>query len=136
MKPILKILIPLLFIAGTLMMQSCATIFGGKSNTLVFKADTASRAEVFLDGELIGYAPGKIKLTKGRIQHGSKLEIKAEGLEDQEYTIIRKVHPWYTVADFLVGGIWLAIDYGTGNILRPQPRSFNYSIEEPVKSEN
>lgn len=110
--------------------QSCATIFGSKANTLVFKADTTQTAQVYIDGELVGEAPGKIKLPKAKIQHGSKMEIKAEGYEVQEYTLIRKVHPWYTVADFLVGGIWLAIDYGTGNILRPIPRSFTYTLEE------
>ncbi len=113
-----------------LLNQGCATIFGGRSNTLVFSEDSLTKAQVYVDGELVGEAPGKIKLPKGKIQHGSKLEIKAEGYEVQEYTLIRKVHPWYTIADFFTGGLWLAIDYGTGNIYRPIPRSFTYSLEK------
>lgn len=120
----------LVLAALALVFQSCATIFGGRSNTLVFKTETPPTAQVFIDGELVGEAPGKIKLSKGKIQHGSKLEIKAEGYDDQEYTLIRKIHPWYTLADFLTGGFWLAIDYGTGNIYRPIPRSFTYSLEK------
>ncbi len=110
--------------------QNCATVFGGRTNTLVFKGDSLSTALVYIDGELVGEAPGKIKLTKDKIQHGSKLEVKADGQDTQEYTLIRKIHPWYTVADFFTFGIGLAIDYGTGNLYRPIPRSFTITPEE------
>lgn len=104
--------------------QNCATVFGGRSNTLVFKGDSLTTAQVYIDGELVGEAPGKIKLTKDKIQHGSIMEVKANGQDTQEYTLIRKVHPWCTIADFFTFGIGLAIDYGTGNIYRPIPRKF------------
>ena len=128
---ILKILF-LLAITGFLT-HGCATILGGKSNTLVFSGDSIPVAQVFIDGELIGKAPGKIKVPKGKIQHGSILVIKAEGYSDKEYLILRKQNAAYSVIDLLIGGIPLAVDYTTGNIYRPVPRTFKYEL---VKNEN
>lgn len=111
-----------------LLFQSCATILGGKSNTLVFKNDNSAKAEVFIDGELVGEAPGKIKLPKEKIQHGSILVLKAEGYAEKEYMILRKQNAAYTVVDILLWGAPLAVDYATGNIYRPKPRVFEYEL--------
>jgi hypothetical protein len=86
-------------------------------------------AKIYIDGELIGDAPGKIKLPKGKIQHGSILEIKAEGYVGKEYMILRKQNAEYTVVDIVLGGIPLLVDYTTGNIYRPKPRKFKYNLE-------
>ena len=107
---------------------NCASTFGGRHNTLVFKTDNTVKAKVYLDGNYIGEAPGKILLKRTTIQHGSTLEIKAEGYETQAYLILRKPHVIYTVADVLTGGVWLGIDYATGNIYRPSPRMFSYTL--------
>ena len=108
---------------------NCATTFGGRHNTLVFKTDNAEKAKVYLDGEYIGEAPGKILLKRTTIQHGSILEIKAEGYETQKYLILRKPHVIYTLADVFTGGVWLGVDYATGNIYRPSPRMFSYTLD-------
>lgn len=118
----------LLFTLTAILLSSCATILGGKSNTLVFSEESLPKAEIFIDGELIGEAPGKIKVPKAKIQHGSKLVIKAEGYEEQEYLLIRKPQAAYTVVDFIIGAIPLAVDYATGNIYRPVPRTFDYDL--------
>jgi hypothetical protein len=117
-----------LFILAGLLFQSCATILGGKSNTLVFSEKNLTPAKVFIDGELVGDAPGKIKLPKHKIQHGSVVVIKAEGYAEKEYLILRKQNTFYSVADLLIGGIPLAVDYTTGNIYRPVPRAFKYEL--------
>lgn len=109
---------------------NCATTFGGRHNTLVFKTDNTVKAKVYLDGNYIGEAPGKILLKRTTIQHGSTLEIKSEGYETQKYLILRKPHVIYTVADALTGGVWLGVDYATGNIYRPSPRMFSYTLNE------
>ena len=109
---------------------NCATTFGGRHNTLVFKTDNTVKAKIYLDGNYIGEAPGKILLKRTTIQHGSTLEIKAEGYETQKYLILRKPHVIYTVADVITGGVWLGVDYATGNIYRPSPRMFSYSLNE------
>ncbi len=120
------------FVLFTLIvLHGCATVFGGRQNTLVFKADSLHKAQVYLDGEYIGSAPGKIKLRKTKIQHGSTLEIKAEGHETKEYLILRKQSPVYTILDVFTGGVWLGIDYSTGNIYRPSPRVFSYDLNKP-----
>jgi len=107
---------------------NCATTFGGRHNTLVFKTDNAIKAKVYLDGKYIGDAPGKILLKRTTIQHGSTLEIKAEGYATQKYLILRKPHVIYTLADVFTGGVWLGVDYATGNIYRPSPRMFSYTL--------
>lgn len=108
--------------------SSCATILGGKNNTLHFNNEDLAQAEVFMDGEKIGEAPGKIKVPKGEIQHGSKIEIKAPGYQDQEYLILRKQHAVYTLASLLTGGIPLIVDFSTGAIYRPRPYKFQYEL--------
>ena len=125
-----------ILLCAILIMQSCATILGGKTNTLVFSEKSLPNAEVYIDGNLVGEAPGRIKLPKGKIQHGSILVIKAEGFEEQEYMLIRKQHAAYSVADILIGGIPLIVDYSTGNIYRPNPRIFKYELKEKELTQN
>lgn len=119
-----------LVFAAIFLFSGCATILGGKSNTLVFSEKSLPKADIYIDGNLVGEAPGKIKLEKGKIQHGSILVIKAEGYQDQEYKLIRKQNAAYSVVDLLIGGIPLAVDYSTGNIYRPKPRTFEYKLKE------
>jgi len=127
MKPLqfLLIFLVLLFVS-----QGCATVFGGRSNSLVFSDKSLPKAEIYMDGNKIGDAPGKIVLPKEKIQHGSILLIKAEGYEEQEYKLIRKQNAAYSVVDILVGGVPLAVDYATGNIYRPKPRVFEYKLKK------
>ena len=109
---------------------NCATTFGGRHNTLVFKTENTVKAKIYLDGNYIGEAPGKILLKRTTIQHGSVLEIKADGFETQKYLILRKLHAIYILADVFTGGVWLGVDYATGNIYRPSPRMFSYTLNE------
>lgn len=110
--------------------QSCATILGGKNNSLVLHCETPVSSGIYIDGVYAGEAPGKIKIEKEVIQHGSILEIKTEGYTTRKYLILRKQNPYYSLADILTGGIPLAIDYATGNIYRPFPRKITYTLEK------
>ena len=130
MKTFLRIRIVLLFLLTSFLFHSCATILGSKHNTLVFSEESLPAAKVYIDGELIGDAPGKIKLPKEKIQHGSILELKADGYEVREYMIFRKQNAAYTVVDLLLGGVPLIVDYSTGNVYRPNPRKFEYKLEK------
>lgn len=122
--------IPFFLLASMFLLQGCATILGGRTNTLVFSENSMPKAEIYIDGDLVGEAPGKIKLDKRKIQHGSVLVVKAEGYENVEYKLIRKQNAFYSVADILIGGVPLAVDYSTGNIYRPKPRTFEYELKK------
>ena len=117
---LLTLLIPLFLVS-----QGCATIFGGRTNSMIFNGHTDIQSEVFIDDTLVGQAPGKIVLPKKTIQHGSVLEIRTEGYETQEYLILRKPHAGLVIADFVVGAVPLIVDGASGNILRPVPRKFD-----------
>lgn len=112
------------------MLNSCATVFGGKTNTFVFSETSLPKAEVFIDGEKIGEAPGKIKVAKKKVQHGSTLRIEAEGYKEKEFLILRKQSGIYTVVDLVTGVVPLIVDFSNGNIYRPRPRKFEYELEK------
>jgi hypothetical protein len=115
----------ILLLVFLLISQGCATILGGRTNTMVFNGPADIRSEVFIDDTLVGQAPGKIVLPKQTVQHGSILQVRTEGYETQEYLILRKPHPGLVVADFAVGAVPLIFDVANGNILRPVPRKFD-----------
>lgn len=117
---LLILLIPLLMLS-----QGCATIFGGRTNSMVFNGPADIQSQVFIDDTLVGQAPGKIIVPKQTIQHGSILEIRADGYETQEYLILRKPNAGLVIADFAVGAVPLIFDTANGNILRPSPRKFD-----------
>ncbi|MCY1723017.1 PEGA domain-containing protein [Prolixibacteraceae bacterium Z1-6] len=115
---------------GLLVLSGCGTILSGRSNTLVFTTESSPDAEVYLDGEKIGEAPGRIKVETKKIQHGSMLTLSAEGYEEKDYLILRKQNAAYTVVDLLVGGVPVIVDYATGNIYQPKPRKFKYELQK------
>jgi len=119
-----------LFLGVSMLHQGCATILGGRTNSMVFNGDAEVPAHVFIDDTLVGQAPGKIVFPKQVVQHGSNLEIRAEGYKTQEYLIVRKPHPAYMVGDFIIGGIPLIVDASTGNLYRPNPRKFDVKLEK------
>ena len=123
---LLSVLAASLLTAGT----GCASIFGGKYNTLIVEQGTPPGAEVYLDNQKIGTAPFKKKIDKYVIQHGSIIEFRKEGYKTDSLTILRKPHPWYTVGDIFTLGIGLVIDASNGALFRPQPRKFEYNLEK------
>jgi hypothetical protein len=119
----------LLSVTG-LLVQGCATIFGSRTNKLVFTGGEEIHARVFIDDTLRGEAPGEIILPARIIQHGSVLEIRADGYETREYLILRKPHAGYVLADFAVAAIPLLVDMGTGHLYRPSPRKFELDLKK------
>lgn len=117
----------ILVIAGIMLLTGCATILGGRSNTLIVTTSTPDSVKVYLDSEFLGNGPAKFKLASRQIQHGSQLVIKSDELPDETYTILRKPNAGYMIADALLGGVPLAVDFGTGQVYRPKPRKFEYN---------
>lgn len=113
-----------------LFFSSCATIIEGRNTTLFFSKESSPKADVYLDGDKIGEAPGKITVASPKIQHGSVISLKKDGYEDKEYKIVRKQHTIFSMVDFCFLGIPLLVDYTTGNIYQPTPKRFHYELEK------
>ncbi len=119
---------PLLFIVT--ISSGCATLFGGKTNTLIVEQGTPPDANIYLDNQKIGTAPFKAKINKYVIQHGSKLEFRKEGFITDTVIILRRPHPWYTIGDIFTLGIGLLIDAADGALFRPRPNKFQYTLKK------
>lgn len=116
-------------IVFVLAMNSCATIFGGKRNTIQVKMGSPENAMVYLDGELIGEAPFKIRIEKRRIQEGSLIEIKKDGYETKQFEVNRKPHVGYVILDILGGVVPMLVDVANGNIYRPHTHKIEYELD-------
>ncbi len=117
-----------LVFALAILLNSCATILSGKMNTIKVKPGNPDKALVFIDGELLGEAPLKVRVTKYKLQEGSIIEIKKEGFETLRYEVIRSPHIIYVAADILLGLIPLVVDVADGNIYRPNTQSIEYEL--------
>ncbi len=127
-----RVYIPIVILAigFTVLFSSCATVFGGKKNRIIIEDGAPLGATVYLDGQRLGMTPIDTKLDKHLIQDGSQLEIRKAGFRSDTIVIKREVHPWYTFADIITGGIWLGIDLGTGNLYRPVDNKFTYELKK------
>lgn len=117
-----------------LFFNSCATILSGKKNTVNVKSGIPEKAQVFIDGELLGEAPSKIRISKFKLQEGSILEIRKEGFETFSYEVIRSPRLMYVAADILFGLMPLVVDVANGNIYRPNTLNIEYVLT-PVSKE-
>lgn len=129
-----KIFLFFLGMVFVITMNSCATIFGGKKNTIQVKVGSPESALVYLDGVFIGEAPFKIRIEKQRIQEGSIIEIKKEGYRTMQYHVIRSPHAGYVILDILGGVVPMVVDVADGNIYRPNTRKIEYDLV-PFKTE-
>ena len=127
-------LVQMIIISLVFSLSSCATIFGGTKNTVRVEAGTPEKAQVYLDGELLGEAPFKIRISKYKLQVGSIIEIKKEGFKTMTYEVLRNPHIGYVVADILGGVIPLIIDVADGNIYRPNTRKIEYKLVKVKKA--
>jgi hypothetical protein len=125
----------ILVLVLAILLNSCATILGGKKNTVNVKPGNPDKALVFIDGELLGEAPLKVRVSKYKLQEGSILEIKKEGFQTLRYEVVRTPHVVYVAADILFGLIPLVVDVADGNIYRPNTRNIEYVLT-PVNKDN
>ena len=122
-----------LLLAMVLIFSSCATVFGGKRNTISVEAGSPEKAQVYLDGEYLGETPFNTRISKYKLQEGSIIEIKKENYETMTYEVKRSAHVAYVISD-LFGVIPLLIDVATGNIYRPNTNKIVYELEEINKN--
>lgn len=109
----------LLFIA------SCATIFKGNSNNVEFSSDPQG-AKVYVNGNLVGKTPTKLKLESQKTYY---IEFQKEGYESRNYTITNHVGGGWIILDILGGLIPVIIDAATGSWYELDQSSINAVLE-------
>jgi len=123
---IIKSLIVL--IGASLLFSSCATILGGSKDNTKVRNGYPPNASVYYNGNHVGEAPTNVRVPKNARQGNSRIEIKADGYESATIHMTRKVSVGYTILDIATGGIWLIIDFATGNIYKPRPNMIDYRL--------
>jgi len=111
----------------TIFLSSCATIFGGRKNTIKISGNN-SKSEVYLDGEYLGLTPLKMRISKYKLQEGSVIEIRKHGYQSCFYTVNRRPHVGYVLLNILSGSIPLIVDVANGNIYRPNTRNIEFDL--------
>lgn len=117
----------LIFVTLVILFSSCATIFGGKKNTIKVKG-LPEVSQVYLDGKLIGETPLHIRISKYQIQDGSIIEVRSNGYHTMTYEVIRRPHVGYVLLNIVGGSIPLIVDVANGNIYRPNTRNIEYKL--------
>lgn len=126
---------PLFIIAlsGTILLQSCATILTGNKTGVKIPDGTPSGAKVFLNGKFEKTTPERVQIPKHALKNGATITIKADGYESQDIKIHRKVQVGMALLDVATGGIWLVIDFITGNIYTATPDRVKYELEKKAE---
>ena len=92
------------------MASSCATIFKGTMEEVEFES-SPDRAQVYVEGKLMGETPLAIKLESKK---SYTIVFKAEGYKDQSYHIKNKIGAGWIILDILGGLVPVIIDAATG----------------------
>jgi len=125
----------LFIIISVIILSSCATIMGGKKNTISTKVVDPPEAKVFLNNREIGQGVFKIKVSKYDLQEGDVLVIKKDGYINDTIIIERKINEWYTVANIVTTlGIGIIIDVASGNIYRPNTQNIEIKLKKKEAS--
>ncbi|WP_119155151.1 PEGA domain-containing protein [Caldimonas tepidiphila] len=123
-----------------LALSGCASIMNGSTQPVTIKSvpDGASVSVTNRAGEKIhnGTTPVTLTLNRGAGYFKSeeyRVQIKKEGFEPKELTIVSTVNGWY-VANILFGGLigMLAVDPATG-AMYSFPEAVNTTLDAPVE---
>jgi hypothetical protein len=112
-----------------ILFSSCATVFGGKKNTIKINGNIP-QSEVYLDGEYLGKTPLKMRIPKHQLQEGSVIEIRNHDYQSYFYEVNRRPHVGYVLLDVVTGAIPLIVDVATGNIYRPNTRNIEFELKK------
>ncbi len=110
MKPFFYIASFMCLLAITLFLFSCATLFKGTSENVDFSSDP-SGAKVYVNGNLVGTAPVRLKLESKKTY---SIEFKKEEYETQTFTITNSIGAGWIILDVLAGLVPVIVDVATG----------------------
>jgi hypothetical protein len=124
-------------LAATLLLQSCATIMSGKTQTMTFVSEP-SGAQVSVDGNVIGTTP----ITTDISRKTENIVFQKEGLDPYSLKVKQSSNPWaygnlaFLPIFFVTPIIGIAIDNGTGASLQVkklyEPDGTLRVLEEPI----
>jgi hypothetical protein len=99
-----------LSIISTFWLIGCASIFKGTSTNIDFNSDPTG-AKVYVNGNLMGTTPVKLKLESKKVYN---LEFKKEAYETKTFTITNHVGVGYIILDVVFGLVPVVVDAATG----------------------
>lgn len=117
-------------IVAVISLTSCATVFSGTKGTITVNDGTPSKAQIYMNGNLMGEAPLSFQIPKKSFGKQSTIEIRAVGYKPTIITIDKRVQAGFIVLDLLTGLVELVVDFGTGAIYTPDPKTIKYTLEK------
>lgn len=105
----IKLLIPFVVLV-CLLIIGCASIFKGTATNVDFNSDPQG-AKVYVNGNLMGNTPSKIKLESKKVY---QIEFKKDGFETKTFTITNHVGAGWIILDVIFGLVPVIVDAATG----------------------
>lgn len=107
-------------------LTGCATLFKGNSNNVDFNSEP-QEADVYVNGNLIGKTPVKLKLESKQTYI---IEFKKEGYKTKTYNINNHVGVGWIILDVITGLIPVIIDGVTGAWYELDQKNVNAILEK------
>jgi len=108
-----------------LVMNGCATIFKGSTDTVNFSSDP-SGAKVYVNGSLMGTVPLQLELKSSQTY---TIEFRKEGYENKTVILNNSVGAGWIVLDILFGLVPIIVDAATGNWYSLDQAHVNAALE-------
>jgi hypothetical protein len=122
--------ISLVFLLSVLLC-SCATIFSGRNDKVKVTEGNPIAAKVYYNGSYVGNAPCEVKVPKADLRNRTAvITIKAEGYEDQEIILTRKLKVGALVGDILTGVVWIVVDVLDSAIYKSSKDKVHYDLQK------
>ncbi len=122
----MKKIILLLTIVSTLILASCATLFGPQSHSIIAMSNPDG-AEIYVDGERKGVTPLKLELDPSKTY---LIEYRKKGYKTIAKTVKGKVGIKWVVLDILGGFVPVIIDAATGDWYEFEKDKINTNLEK------
>jgi len=108
-----------------LIMNGCATIFKGSTDTVSYSSDP-SGAKVYVNGILMGRTPFQLELKSSQTY---TIEFRKEGYENRTVILNNSVGGGWIVLDILFGILPIIVDAATGNWYSLDQAHVNAALE-------
>lgn len=120
-EKIMKQVLSTSLLASTILMTGCATVISGTSESVTIDS-SPQKAEVYIDGAMVGVTPMTLKLEKNK---KDSVMVKKEGFKPQSRELTKQYDPVTLVSFF-----WDAstTDFITGAAMEYDPKSYYFEL--------